>query len=262
MSIEELPEPVKTGSFIDEFDGLYPGELHLFYGPPASGKTLGCLTIVAYYLNLNPDKYAIYLDTESLDPKCRLLKRTVEKLEKVYGLGDVLPRIHFQGFTSHGDLHAFLSGKKDAKPNIKDLVKKYDVGILVIDSLTRFYAKEMNNAPPSMRPSIAGRFGAKLMVWLDILGDLMGKPDIEPFPILGTAWMKSSRIAEALRKTKPSEVDSHLEDDREFLGGKVLAHSSKIIYRVIRIENAVTFTQIRGPHMGKIVKLTIPPKSY
>ena len=90
----------------------------------------------------------------------------------------------------------------------------------------------------------------------------MGKPDIEPFPILGTAWMKSSRIAEALRKTKPSEVDSHLEDDREFLGGKVLAHSSKIIYRVIRIENAVTFTQIRGPHMGKIVKLTIPPKSY
>ena len=255
---QEYPEPVKIGSFIDEFGGLYPGELHLFYGPPASGKTFGCLTIVLHYLNANPDKHALYLDTESLDLKCRLLKSMAEKFVKCFELDEsVLDRVIFYGFVSHGDLHAFLSGR-EKKESVKDVMKKVDVGILVIDSLTRFYAKEMNNAPPQMRPQIASRFGAKLMVWLDTLGDLMKKPDIGPFPILATAWMKSSRIAEALKKTSPSEVDSHLDDEREFLGGKVLAHSSKIIYRVIRQGNIVTFTQIRGPHMGKISRLTLP----
>ncbi len=258
MSVEELPKPVKTGSFIDDFDGLYPGELHLFYGPPASGKTMGCLTIVIHYLALNPDKHAVYIDTESLDPKCRLLRKTAEKLVNAFKLGDdILSKIHFFGFTSQGDLHAFMSGKKEAKPSIKDLVKEHDVGVLAIDSLTRFYAKEINNAPPSMRPQIAGKFGARLMVWLDTLGDLMKKPDVEAFPILGTAWMKSSRIAEALKKTTASEADSMLDDEREFLGGKVLAHSSKIIYRVIRRGNVITFTQIRGPYMGKTAKLIL-----
>ena len=260
MALEEYPEPIKTGAFIDELGGLYPGELHLFYGPPAAGKTLGCLVISLHFLDTYPDRHVIYVDTESLDPRCRLLWKTAEKFGKLLGL-EVLDRLHFFGFTAQQDFHEFLGGRargKEKKLTVKELAKSYDIGLLVLDSITRFYAKEINNAPPPQKPQIAMRFAGKLMVWMAELGEIMKKPDIGPFPILATAWMKSSRVAQLLKKkTDAEEIDQHLDDTREFLGGKALAHSAKLIYRVLRNGDTISFTQIRGPNMGKTAKLKI-----
>ncbi|MEM2257806.1 MAG: hypothetical protein QXU87_04060 [Candidatus Caldarchaeum sp.] len=252
--------PVKTGSFIDQFEGLYPGVWHLFYGPDGSGKTLGCLIIALSFLKTYPDKHVVYVVTESVSAFNE--RKMCEKLVSRFGLpAGVLERVVFvDGFTGTASLHDFFLGREKGR-GLADLAKRFNVGVLVVDSLTKFYSKEVGRAPQAFRE--AAIYGAKYFhVWYDHVGEVMKA--VGAFPVMVTAWLASSRIAQALKKPSEQDVDKAFSDEegeegpREFVGGKHVAHLCKIRYRVMRKGFVMTYTQTRGPFMGKSVQVQVP----
>ncbi|MEM3449489.1 MAG: hypothetical protein QXP38_11565 [Nitrososphaerota archaeon] len=252
-----MEQTVRTGCFIDEFDGLYPGTWHLFYGPDGSGKTLGCLVIALSFLSQYPDRHALFIEAET--PSAHGTRVMAGKLADRLGFKDSLSRLVFvDGFSSIAQLHDFFLDRNKEK-SLSGLFKKFDVGMFIIDSLTKFYAKELGRAIPKMRPVIASEYGAKYFhTWYDHLSEVMLMT--EPFPVLATAWLKSNRIAQLLSKTTEKEADemfSEEESDREFVGGKHIAHLCKVRYRVMRREFVIIYTQTRGPYMGKSVQFSL-----
>lgn len=239
---------VKTNSFIDAFGGLLVGEPTLFYGPDGSGKTVSVLTIMAQYSKMCDGKI-VYINTETGDPQNRYAKSQVMKF------GGDLSKIEFYAFVEESKLHAFLGGRADEKSeSLRDVLKKSEIGMVVIDSISRFYNAQVNNVPPQQRPMIASNFAGKLGVWTRYLQDCMFRS--RPFPMLFTAWMRS-QVGQVLRK---EEVDRDVEEMnnpqqlKEWTGPKVIGSYSKVIFKVMPAGvRRIEFTQIRGEFMMKKV---------
>ena len=237
--------------WIDELGGLLNGELHLFYGPFGSGKTLllGELAVLT-------EGDVIWVDTESFSKHPRYLLKVFETWAKIHE--KQTNHIHIYVMRTYSELHSFFGGR-DEKQDVTTLKNaignKLKPKLLVIDSITRFYNKEINNAPPSDRPHVASRFGARLLLWMEYIAKLM--ENLDPFPIVATAWPSSTRLAEMLSKKTPSQIDQHALE-REFTGGKTLGHLAKLTYRVVRQGTTITVTVTRGPYMGKTTTIQLP----
>jgi len=249
---------VKTNSFIDEFGGLIAGEPTLFYGPDGSGKTISVLTIIARYSNICDGKI-VYINTETGDPQNRYAKN------QIMNFGGKLENVEFFAFAEEGKLHSFLGGRgeeKAEKVSLKDVMKKDDIAMVAIDSISRFYNVQVNNVPPQQRPSIASQFAGKLGVWTRFLQECMFKT--KPFPVIYVAWMRSS-IGEVLAKKEKTEKDVEEmispQQLKEWTGPKALGYWSKTIYKILPAGvGKIQFTQIRGEHMMKQVVCKITPK--
>jgi hypothetical protein len=237
---------VKTNSFIDVFGGLLAGEPTLFYGPDGSGKTVSALTIMARYSEICDGKI-VYVNTETGDPQNRYAKNQIAKF------GGDLGKMEFFAFVEESKLHAFLGGRGDEKSeSLKDVLKKGEISMVVIDSISRFYNTQVNNVPPQQRPMIASNFVGKLGVWVRFLQECMFKT--KPFPILFTAWMRS-QVGQVLKK---EDVDRDIEEMsnpqqlKEWTGPKVIGSYAKVIFKVMPAGiKKIEFTQIRGEFMMK-----------
>jgi hypothetical protein len=241
---------VKTGSFIDVFGGLLAGEPTLFYGPDGSGKTLSTLTIVARYSSIQNSRI-IYVNTETGDPQNRYAKNTIARF------GGNLDRIDFYAFAEESKLHAFLGGRGEGgekAETLKDVLKKGEIGLVAIDSVSRFYNAQINNVPPQQRPQVASQYVGKLGVWIRFMQEIMFRQQ-KPFPIILTAWMRSG-VGKVLQKDVEKDVAelANPQQEKEWTGPKAIGYWSKAIYRVEPAGvRRVKFTQIRGELMMKSV---------
>jgi len=247
---------VRTGSFIDAFGGLLAGEPTLFYGPDGSGKTISVLTIIARYSNIC-DGLIVYVNTETGDPQNRYARNVVKRF------GGNLDKIEFLAFVEESKLHAFLGGRSEEEKErerftLKDVLKRDEISLVAIDSVSRFYNSQVNNAPPPQRPGIAAKFAGKLGIWVRFMQDLMFRS--RPFPVILTAWMRSG-IGDILRdaeKKKEKKVEEDVEEMlspqqlKEWTGPKALGYWSKTIYKIMPAGvGRIQFTQIRGEQMMK-----------
>jgi hypothetical protein len=237
---------VTTGAFIDAFGGLLAGEPTLFYGPDGSGKTLSTLTIIARYSNIQSGRI-VYVNTETGDPQNRYAKNTIAKF------GGNLDRIDFYAFVEESKLHAFFGGRGEEKSEtLRDVLRRGEIGLVAIDSVSRFYNAQINNVPPQQRPQVASQYVGKLGVWIRFMQDIMFRQQ-KPFPIIFTAWMRSG-VGKALQKDAEKDAAelTSPQQEKEWTGPKAIGYWSKAIYRVEPVGvKRVRFTQIRGELMMK-----------
>jgi hypothetical protein len=247
---------VKTGSFIDVFGGLLVGEPTLFYGTHGSGKTLSSLTIIARYSRIQKDRI-VYICTETGDPRNNFAR------DKVAAYGGNLDLVDFYAFVEESKLHSFLGGKSEGGEKgetLKDVMKKGDIGLVVVDSVTNFYNTQVDNVPPSqlrLKYSVASVFSGKLGVWVRYMQSLMFKQQ-KPFPIIFTAWLKSSAADALLKALGKESVGSINPHEKDWKGPTALGYRCKIRYRLDPIGvKKVKFTQLRGDEMMKSVVCNI-----
>jgi hypothetical protein len=243
---------VPTGAFIDAFGGLLAGEPTLFYGPDGSGKTLSTLTVIARYSNIQSGRI-VYVNTETGDPQNRYAKNMVARF------GGNLDRIDFYAFVEESKMHAFFGGRGEEKvETLKDVLKRGEIGLVAIDSVSRFYNAQINNVPPQQRPQVASQYVGKLGVWIRFMQDIMFRQQ-KPFPIILTAWMRSG-VGKALQKDAERDAAELMnpQQEKEWTGPKAIGYWSKTIYRVEPAGvKRVKFTQIRGELMMKSVVCNI-----
>ena len=255
-AIEAMSAYAKTNTFIDAFGGLMVGMPTLFYGPDGSGKTMAVLTIASA---ISRNAHVVYVNTETGDPQNRAEKIMAERM------GGNLENMTFIAFASEADLHVFFGGREEGakkKMTFKDVAEGHDVGLLAIDSITRFYNAQVNNAPPEQRPSIASRFAGKLGIWVRYLQDYMFKT--KPFPVIFTAWLRSG-VADVFKKKEKAEKDAaemvSIEALKEWTGPRAIGHWCKTIYKILPEGMGLcSFTQIRGEYMGKKIICKITPQ--
>jgi len=139
--------PTKTP--IDEVTGgLYYGRVTLIYGPTGCGKTT--LAIAASKGLLGSGKFSkvIYVDTEEGVPED--LDRGIE-VKRVYSL-------------------------KEQKELLKELAKSSLNGVVVVvDTLTGHFHREVLRAPKEFRASVAGDLSGKLIDQLSLLRKIVGQ---------------------------------------------------------------------------------------
>jgi hypothetical protein len=243
---------ISTNAFIDAFGGLLAGEPTLFYGPDGSGKTLATLTIIARYSTIQNGRL-VYVNTETGDPQNRYAKNMVARF------GGNPDRIEFYAFVEESKLHAFFGGRGEERvETLKDVLKRGEIGLVAIDSVSRFYNAQINNVPPQQRPQVASQYVGKLGVWIRFMQEIMFKQQ-KPFPIILTAWMRSG-IGKALQKDAEKDVVELMnpQQEKEWTGPKALGYWSKNIYRVEPAGvKRVRFTQIRGELMLKSIICSI-----
>lgn len=117
---------IKTGSEnLDELIQGYNEEINYIYGPPGSGKTTLC--ILACISLLNQNRKVIFIDTEGgfyIDRFKQLAKANFEKLM------DNLLLIRVKSFDEQVE-------------KLNNLKKLKTVGLVIIDSLGKFYREEV-----------------------------------------------------------------------------------------------------------------------
>jgi RecA/RadA recombinase len=229
---------IETGTVIDQLGGgLWPGEVTLFYGNYASGKTLTALAICVQLSN-RLKKKAVYINTETGEPDCSLSKKTASIF------GDI-SNIVFIAARTNADLNNLLGGRsKGEETSMAGLTKLVkDPCVVVIDSITWHYAGEVKRARPEYKSMIAQEFQGKVEMWSRYLFQF-------GCPIIYIAQAKS-QVGKMLRQ-KQEEDKQDQELECEWIGGNALGFISKEIYKFTGLANRrIKITKFRGESQGK-----------
>ncbi|MEM7819800.1 MAG: DNA repair and recombination protein RadB [Candidatus Aenigmatarchaeota archaeon] len=120
---------LQTNTPIDKLldGGLEYDTITNIYGPPGSGKTNIAL---AALLNCVKNKKVIYMDTEG--------SFSFERFKQLGGTEKDLKNIIFL------DVHSWDEQHKEMQ-NLENIIKKSDIGLIVIDSLVALYRLELDN---------------------------------------------------------------------------------------------------------------------
>jgi DNA polymerase III delta prime subunit len=139
--------PTKTP--IDELTGgLYYGRVTLIYGPTGCGKTTLAIAASRGLLESGRFDKVVYIDTEEGVPEG--LNRGIE-VKRVYSL-------------------------KEQKDLLKELAKSsLERVVVVVDTLTGHFHREVLRAPKEFRASVAGDLSGKLIDQLTLLRKIVGQ---------------------------------------------------------------------------------------
>jgi len=220
---------------------VWPGEVTLFYGRPASGKTMTCL---AYCARMRP---SIFIYTEG--GSALSLK---QKLKNVYGVED---GVSFIVARTEDDLNKLLGGRT-GEESIKPLHKVIDFEpkLIVVDSITWFYSGKVKRASGGQMGLIAKEFQGKVELWARYLFQFK-------CPIIWTAQQKSTlgKTLEEAEKKEKVEAENNKPTEQEFIGGSQIAHATKTWIRFEAIDEQPRFrlTVRRGDEMNQSLTLSI-----
>jgi len=230
---------IETGTVIDRLGGgLWPGEVTLFYGNYASGKTLTALAICVQLSN-RLKKKAVYINTETGEPDCSLSKKTASIF------GDI-SNVVFIAARTNADLNNLLGGRsKGEEATIMGLAKLVkDPCIVVVDSITWHYAGEVKRAKPEYKSMITQEFQGKVEMWSRYLFQF-------GCPIIYIAQAKS-QVGKMLKQRQEQEQEQGQELEYEWIGGNTLGFISKEIYKFTGLTNRrIKITKFRGEDQGK-----------
>jgi len=227
---------------------IWPGEITVFYGKPAAGKTMTCL---AYCARMRP---AIFIYTEG--GSAISLKH---KLKKVFGVED---GVHFIVARTEDDLNRLLGGRTGDE-KVRPLHKRIDFNpkLIVVDSITWFYSGKVKRTKTNIG-LITKEFQGKVELWARYLFQFK-------CPIIWTAQQKSvyGKIMEEAekKKKKGKEQEEPKEEEpkkieQEFIGGSQIAHATKTWVRFEGLdEEPLRFrlTIRRGDDMHKTAILSL-----
>ena len=222
---------IETGTVLDKLGGgLWPGEVTLFYGGFASGKTLTALAICVQLSN-RLKKKAVYINTETGEADCGLSKKTASKF------GDI-SNIVFIAARTNADLNNLLGGKTKGEETtaLAKIVK--DPCVVVVDSITWHYAGEVKRAPPQYKSQVTQEFQGKVEMWSRYLFQF-------GCPVIYIAQAKS-QIGKAMSKEATSD-----EQEPEWIGGIALGHIAKDHYKFMNLGGKrIKIIKTRGEGMG------------
>jgi RecA/RadA recombinase len=233
---------IETGTVIDRLGGgLWPGEVTLFYGNYASGKTLTALAICVQLSN-RLKKKAVYINTETGESDCGLSKKIASNF------GDI-SNVVFIAARTKAALNNLLGGKSreddEGEEKIEKLAKFVkDPCIVVVDSVTWHYAGEVKRARPEYKSRITQEFQGKVEMWSRYLFQF-------GCPIIYIAQAKS-QVGKMLKQKQEQEQEQGQELECEWIGGNALGFISKEIYKFTGLANRrIKITKFRGEGQGK-----------